>query len=267
MKSDGVLDQVTTTLRGLSTLEWVLLVAGVIVVLALAIAGFVWWRRRRAAAPAAAVDPAPGKTKPALGKQLVADARRFRRGLPAPARRCLDAFHPIVVLGTESSGKAAIIERFAGVAQRRVELGVGAELTGGQLRCVLGSDAIVFDPSEEAVRAPRELVDAGLSRALGRALRRRAPIVVVCVSPEALDKQTEPQLAELGSALRAKLDVLSALRDEPVAVRVVISDVPGFARFDALFRLLHLPGIPSVLSIGERREPWGRGPAGSAGGE
>src|SRR5262249_51247260 len=101
----------------------------------------------------------------------------------------------------------------------------------------------------EVVRAPRELIDTGLTRALRPALHRRAPIVVVCVSPEALDKQTEPQLAELGSALRAKLDVLAALRGEPCAVRVVVSDVPGFARFDALFRLLQLPGIPAVLTL------------------
>lgn len=247
----SVMDRVTATLSGLSTLEWVLLVVAVLVVLGLAIAGFLWWRRRKAAPAAAApvVAAAPARPSAALGKQLVADARRFRRGLPAPARRCLESFHPIVVLGTESSGKAEIVERFAGVAQRRVELGPGAELAGGQLRCVLGGDVIVFDPSEEVVRAPRELVDAGLTRALAPELRRRTPIVVVCVSPEALDKQTEPQLAELGSALRAKLDVLAALRDEPCTVRVVVSDVPGFARFDALFRLLQLPGIPAIVSI------------------
>jgi hypothetical protein len=249
MKADGVIDRVTEILRGLSTVEWILLVAAVIVVL---IAAFLWWRhRRRAAQPqtAAPIAVAPGTPVVPLGKQLLADARRFRRGLPATARRSIDSFHPVVVLGTESSGKAAIIERFAGVAQRRVELGHNAELAGAQLRCLLGGDVIVFDPSEEVVRAPRELVDGGLARALAPMLRRRAPIVVVCISPEALDKQSEPQLAELGSALRAKLDVLSAMRDEPCTVRVVVSDVPGFARFDALFRLIQLPGIPSVLPI------------------
>src|SRR5439155_26194202 len=132
-------------------------------------------------ATAAPIAAAPGKPMVALGKQLVADARRFRRGLPAPARRSIDSFHPVVVLGTESSGKAAIIERFAGVAQRRVELGHNAELAGAQLRCLLGGELIVFDPSEEVVRAPRELVDGGLARALAPMLRRRPPIVVVCI--------------------------------------------------------------------------------------
>lgn len=249
MKTDGVVDQVTTFLRGFSTLEWVLLVIGLLVLL---VAGALVWRhRRRAAAHEAAAPIAAAPVKPVvqLGKQLQADARRFRRALPAPARRSFDSFHPVVVLGTESSGKAAIIERFAGVAQRRVELGPHAELAGSQLRCLLGGEVVVFDPSEDVVRAPRELVGGGLARALAPMLRRRAPIVVVCISPEALDKQSEPQLAELGSALRAKLDVLSAMRDEPCTVRVVVSDVPGFARFDALFRLIQLPGIPSVLSI------------------
>jgi len=242
-------NRVTSWLGGLSTLGWLLVILAVLVVVGLAIAGVVWWRRRAAAPAAAPVAAPPARPAVPLAKQLVADVQRFRRELPAAARRSLDAFHPIVVLGTESSGKAVLIERFVGVAQRRVELGPRAELAGGQLRCVLGSDVVVFAPSEEVVRAPRELVDAGLTRALGPALRRRAPLVVVCVSPEILDTQSAPQLAELGGALRAKLDVLAALRDEPCAVRVVLSDVPGFQRFDALFRLLQLPGMPAVLAL------------------
>ena len=242
-------NRVTGWLGGLSTLGWVVVVLAVLVVAVLAVAGVLWWRRRRAAPEAAPVAAPPIRPVVPLGKQLIADLRRFRRELPATARRSLDAFHPIVVLGTEASGKAALVERFVGVAQRRVELGPRAELAGGQLRCVLGSDVVVFAPSEEVVRAPRELVDAGLARALGPALRRRAPLVVVCISPEVLDKQSAPQLAELGGALRAKLDVLSALRDEPCAVRVVLSDVPGVQRFDALFRLVQLPGMPAVLPL------------------
>jgi hypothetical protein len=252
MNAQHVIDQVADALRGLSTAGWVLLIGALIVGVVLVVVGFLWWRRRRVAArpaPAAAVAKPPAKPRVALGKQLVADARRFRRGLPASARRCLEAFHPVVVLGTETSGKAMIIERFAGVAQRRAELGRGAELADGQLRCLLGGEAVVFDLSEDVLRAPRELVAAGLERALAPVLRRRAPVVVVCLSPETLDKLAEQQLAELGSVLRAKIDVLAALRDEPCAVRVVVSDVPGFARFDALFRLLQLPGIPAVLPI------------------
>ncbi len=248
MKSEDALNTVTATLRGLTTLEWVLLVLAVLVVIGLAIAGFVWWRRRKHAAPAAPAAPV-ARPPVALGKLLVRDARAFWRGLPRPARRSRGGFHPVVVLGTEASGKAAIIERFSGVAQRRAELGACVEHTEGVLRSVLGTDAVVFDLSEAVVRAPREQVASGLTRALAPMLRRRAPVVVVCISPEALDKQSEQQLAELGSALRAKIDVLSMLRDEPCAVRVAISDVPGVARFDALFRLLQLPGVPTVLSI------------------
>src|ERR1043166_966185 len=120
MKLPVSIDQATATLHGLSTTEWVLLVLGVIVLLALAVIGFLWWRRRKAQ-PAAAPSPSETRSTGDIGKQLVADMRRFRRNLPAPARRCLDSFHPIVMLGTESSGKAAIIERFAGASPRRVE--------------------------------------------------------------------------------------------------------------------------------------------------
>ena len=42
----------------------------------------------------------------------------------------------------------------------------------------------------------------------------------MCLSPEALDRHSEQQLAELGGALRAKLDVLCGLRDQPLTVVV-----------------------------------------------
>ena len=248
MNASSLMDATTTRLAGLSTSGWILL--GLALLLVVVVAALVWrrWRRGKAAG-ARAAEPAPPERGPDLHQQLRSDWRRFRRGLPAAARRSLDQFHPVVLLGTESAGKAALIERFGGVGQRRVELGSGAALADGQLRCLLGGDVLLLDLAEEVVRAPRELVDAGLRRALASTLRRRAPVVVVCLSPEALDRQSEQQLAELGGALRSKLDVLAGLRDEPLAVRVVVSDVPGAARFDALFRLLELPGVPAVLAI------------------
>jgi hypothetical protein len=247
VKPADLMDQAMARFDGLSTTGWILL--GLALLLLVVVAALVWRRmRRRKAAPPAA-EPAPPERGPDLNQQLRGDWRRFRRGLPPPARRSLDQFHPVVLLGTESAGKAQIVERFGGVAQRRVELGSGAASVDGQLRCLLGGDVLLIDLAEETVRAPRELVATGLRRALAPTVRRRQPVVVVCLSPEALDRQSEQQLAELGGALRAKLDVLAGLRDEPLAVRVVVSDVAGAARFDALFRLLELPGIPAVLAI------------------
>ncbi|HTE51632.1 MAG TPA: hypothetical protein VK698_12350 [Kofleriaceae bacterium] len=251
MNAADLVDEAKTRLAGLSTIGWILLALVVLLLVVAAALGWRWWRRRRASAartpePAAA---APERGGADLGKEMVRDWRRFRSGLPRGARRSLEHFHPVVLLGTESAGKAAIIERFGGVGQRRVELGARAALADGQLRCLLGGDVLLFDLAEEVVRAPRGLVGPGLRRALAPSLRRRTPVVVVCLSPEALDKQSEQQLAELGGALRAKLDVLAELRDEPLAVRVVVSDVPGTARFDALFRLLELPGMPAVVAI------------------
>lgn len=248
VKPADLVDQAATRLGELSTVEWIVLGA-VLLVLAL-VGALLWRRRRRRKAPRPPIaEPPPPDLGPDLNQQLRGDWRRFRRGLPAPARRSLDQFHPVVLLGTESAGKAQLVERFGGVAQRRVELGSGAALVDGQLRCLLGGDVLLMDLAEETVRAPRELVAAGLRKALAPTVRRRTPVVVVCLSPEALDRQSEQQLAELGGALRAKLDVIAALRDEPLAVRVVVSDVAGAARFDALFRLLELPGMPAVLPI------------------
>jgi hypothetical protein len=251
MNVADLMDETKGRLEGLSTTGWILLGIVVVILLVLAFLGWRWWRRRRAQAapPAEQSVAAPERGAANLGQELTRDWRRFRRGLPRTARRSLDDFHPVLVLGTESAGKADIIERFGGVAQRRVELGPAAALADGQLRCLLGCDLLLFDLAEEVVRAPREVVAGGLRRALAPSVRRRAPVVVVCLSPEALDKQSGQQLADLGGALRAKLDILAELRDEPLAVRVVVADVPGFARFDALFRLLQLPGIPAILPI------------------
>lgn len=219
------------------------------VVLALGVAGAAWWRRRRAHAGARGGAPSPADPDgTALGRALGRSWRRFRRGLPRPARRSLDDFHPAIVLGPESAGKEQLIERFGGVAQRRVELGGAAEVDG-PLRIRLGGDVVVFDVAEEVVRAPRELVAPGLRRALGPVVRQRRPLVVVCLSPEALGRDDGPKLAELGRALRANLDLVSELRDEALDVRVVLSAAGGAGRFDALFRLLAVQGIPAVLPL------------------
>src|SRR5262245_37290132 len=130
MNVDGAMDKTTAALRGLSITGWVLLIAALLVLLVLLVLAFRWWRRRAARKPEAA--PTLARPGAALGATLVADMRRFRRGLPASARRCLDFFHPVIVLGTESSGKAALVERFSGVAQRRAGLGAGAESVAGE---------------------------------------------------------------------------------------------------------------------------------------
>lgn len=231
-----------------------LVVLAVVVIVAL-----VWYlrRRRKGAAAAAGKDQSAVGSAPetAIGDEMGRAWRRFVHALPGRARRSLDQFQPVIVLGTESAGKADIVERFSGVNHRRAEIGAPAELTDGDLRLHLGGDIVVMELSEEACRARMDTAGAGLRRAFGPALRRRTPIVVVCLSPESLEKRSEQDLRELGGALSAKIALLADLRGEPLEVRVAVPALPGASRLRALFLLTRLPGVSPVLPLGLGEEP------------
>jgi hypothetical protein len=231
---------------------WIALAIAAVVIALVVIAIVMVRRRRRAERTVDAAPPAPAP--PALASVMVHDARQFRRGLPPRARRSLDHFHPVVVLGTESAAKGELIERFSGVGHRRAELGDPAARSDGALRFALGTDTLVVELSEEVCRAPRALVEPGLRGALGRALRRRAPLVVIAIGPDSLDRQSDARLIELGAALRSKVDALAAIAGRRLSVRVVVPEVPGAARMAPLFRLLPLPGVPSVIDLGDASE-------------
>jgi Intracellular multiplication and human macrophage-killing len=228
------------------------------VVLLVGIGALVWyWRRRKAKAEVDAVEVAVAPpVDTSLGDEVAEAWRGFRRGLPGRARRSLQEFQPVIVLGTESSGKTEIIERFSGVAQRRAEIGAPAEVLDAGLRLHLGSDCLVAELSEEVCRARMDTVDAGLRKVFGEMLRLRTPIVVVTLSPETLEKRSELELRELGAAIRAKIELFAELRGEPLEVRLVLPELPGAASsLPALFLLARLPGVAQVFPLGQGEEP------------
>jgi hypothetical protein len=232
---------------------WIAIAIAVLVVIALvAIAVIVIRRRKRRGGDAPAL-PAPAAA-PAIASVMAHDGKLFRKGLPRRARRSLDDFHPVVVLGTESAAKADLIERFSGVGHRRAELGAAVARGDGYLRFALGTDELVIELAEEVCRAPRDVVEPGLRSVLGKALRRRAPLVVVAIAADSLDRQSEPRLLELGAALRSKIDALGDLAGRQLAVRVVVAETPGATRLAPLFHLLGLPDVPAVIALGDAGE-------------
>jgi hypothetical protein len=254
MKAPADLKVLTQLPRPGTSVALILLV----VVLLAATAALVWYLRKRSKAAKAAAASEPSELVPVdttAGDEVVGAWRLFRQGLPGRARRSLQEFQPIVVLGTESSGKAELVERFSGVAQRRAEIGAPAQATDAGLRLHLGTDCLVAELSEEVCRARMDTVDAGLRKAFGDMLRLRTPIVAVTVSPETLEKRSELELRELGSALRAKVELLAELRGEPLEVRVVVPELPGASGLRALFLLAQMPGVSNVLPLGHGEEP------------
>jgi hypothetical protein len=232
---------------------WIAVAIAVVVVIALIAIAVIVIRRRRRSAKEAPALPAPAAA-PAIASVMAHDGKRFRRGLPRRARRSLDDFHPVVVLGTESAAKGELVERHSGVGHRRAELGPAVALGDGYLRFALGTDELVIELAEEVCRAPRDVVEPGLRAVLGKALRRRAPLVVVAIAADSLDRQSEPRLLELGAALRSKIDALGELAGRSLAVRVVVVEAPGQARMAPLFHLLALPGVPAVIDLGDGGE-------------
>jgi hypothetical protein len=235
---------------------WVFWLLGAVLVLAAIGFGIWYWRRRKQSKAEEVEEIEVVVADTTLGDDVAGAWTAFRRGLPSRVRPSLEQFQPIVLMGTESSGKTEIVDRFSGVAQRRAEIGAPAQALDGGLRLHLGSECLVMELSEDVCRARMDTVDAGLRKAFGDMLRQRTPIVLVTVSPDTL-KRPELELRELGSALRAKIELLAELRGEPLEVRLVLPELTGPSQSDlrALFLLARMPRVAQVLPLGQGEEP------------
>lgn len=244
--------------------KWVgsLPVSAVLVSLAAILGGGViaWFASSKAAdgkkqggAKSAAKVPAT-PPPPSLNRILQKDVTAFLGGLPARARRSLEGFQVVVLLGTESSGKSQIVERFAGVTVRRAEIGKAAQSAPSHARFTMGSDVLAIELSEEVCRAAAEEVAGGLRRVLGPFLRRRKPLVLVCMAVDAIERRDE-DLADLASHLRAKVDIIAELRGEPVHTRFVVPDLDGGGALSALLRMMQWPFARTILPMSDPSEP------------
>lgn len=187
-----------------------LLIAGIVILLA--IASILLVRRRRA-------RPAAG---PSISRRLEHLYKPFYRRLPRHARH----FPTIIVMGEAGAGKSQLIDTHVDWRGQTHQYLPGAA-QGDLVQLYLGPDAIVHELSAQLLHD----TSAGARRALSKLwhLGRGPAVVIIAVSAHDLAAPRPDALRGLAQLVRGKLRILAARR--PVELRVCLThldQVPGY---------------------------------------
>lgn len=157
--------------------------------------------------------------------------REFLNKQPRDYRRSILGFQPIVVLGNQGSGKTEVINRFSDWDQQATD-GLESHTEAAELQLYLGSRVLLHELSPAMLGDTSGAARTALLRLWKPIFRRRRPIVVLVVSAHDLLQDAPDELTRLATLMRAKVNLLAALRDEPVELRIVVSHLDEFVGFN-----------------------------------
>lgn len=225
--------------------------AGLLIAAILGFLFYKWWSARKKAAadkeeaPATAPDaqPAAAAVTKVPKDRFTSVYQRFRDELPPVVRRSLGNFAPFVVMGTDSAATARLINGYTDW-ERQARFLFGSHVDDPNLKIYLGSRVLVLDVPESVLAETSSSARTALLRLWRPLFRRRAPTVVVAVSPTKLAGLRPEQIGDLADSIRGKVNLLSWVCKKPVEIRVAMTDleeVPGFAELADLADRNHVP--------------------------
>ena len=225
--------------RALAILKVVLALLVVLVPIAMVVGAFLymrWKKRKEEETPAEAPLDSTGAAR--AGREL--DAQQLKRGwdrfcagLPAIYRRSILNFEHFVVLGAAAAGKSRLIDGHTDW-RRQAKQFLGSQTYDPDLQVHLASTAVVMEIPERILTDHGARCQAAL-RALWKPLyRRRSPTIVVVFDAVRLLRSSEEAIVDQAETMRAKINLLSSLRDRRLEVRVVLThldQLEGYAEF------------------------------------
>ncbi|WP_437629918.1 type VI secretion protein IcmF/TssM N-terminal domain-containing protein [Sorangium sp. So ce854] len=242
-------DDTKSTLEGLADrLDARLLVVLAVVVPVLAVVGGVLYKRYKArkkaqppalAAGAGAAGAAGAPHDPEIARfTLVRAWRRFLAKLPARHRRSILNFEQFVVMGDAASGKSALITAYTDWRRQSKQF-VASQTDDKDLGVYLTSTAVVAELPARMLHDHSASARKALELLWRPLYRRRAPTVVVVVDARRLREDPPEVTEELAETIRGKINLLAAIRERPVEVRVALTHldaIEGHAAFAAFCR-------------------------------
>lgn len=165
--------------------------------------------------------------------------RAFLRRTPLAQRRTFGLLQPIVVLGENSAGKSALIDRFVNWRGHAEQL-QPSHVEDAQLQIYRGAQVLVQELSGALLEDTSPEGRRALER-LWRALpsRRRRPRVILVVDSARLMRGTPDQLVRRAQLMRGKIDLLAERFRQPIDVTVMVTKsdrLTGFVDVAALLR-------------------------------
>ncbi|MET0402237.1 MAG: hypothetical protein ABW123_07520 [Cystobacter sp.] len=227
---------------------WLLLLLG------LALAGFVgwrlfkWWKARRAAAPAAHGPP------PMAANRLVQVRRTFLNGLPLAHRAAVVDLPTVVVFGPAGNGKTRLIGLDVDW-QRQARQYLPSYTSDALLQMYLGPDCVVHEVSAPLLEDETLAARTALRRMWSKCFsHRQQGLAVITLDVRWLSDTPPDEQRRFAQLLRGKLNLMSEACRGPVETRLCLTNMDGLEGFEDFARLLKSHGVALAFDVPRQGE-------------
>jgi len=173
--------------------------------------------------------------------------RRFLKRLPAVFRRSILSFDQFTVLGAAGSGKSWLVDAYTDW-RRQTRQFAGGEVYDPELQVYLTSSSVIMEVPARVLDDHGETCRKALTSLWRSVYRRREPTIVVTIDVDRL-RDSADQLVEYAEALRAKINVLTAIRKRPVEVRLALTRLDQLEGYTAFAEFCRAQGVATRLSF------------------
>jgi hypothetical protein len=233
-----------------------LAIASVLVAVVVVVVGVVYVRRKAQATPKKEANPpsptagSASTTSAAVEEPKLRDAwTRFVKGLPSQYRRSILNFEHYVVLGDTAHGQRGVIDGYTDW-QRQAKQFLSSSPDNPDLPLYITSSAVVMEIPAKVLRLHGQECKQALTKLWKPLYERKSPVVVVTVHSQKILEATFDEIKDLGETLRGKINLLASIRDKPIEVRVVLTNLEMMEGYVDLAALCRNSGMP--LRIGLR---------------
>lgn len=240
--------------------RWLAVVIILVVIVAIVVA-VIYVRRKAQGAPkkeanlpsptgAAAPDPTAAGEAPKLREAWLEFAKR----LPSQYRRSILNFEHYVLFGDAAHGKSRLIDLYTDW-QRQQKQFLTSSPDNPELPVYITSSAVVMEIPAKVLRTHGQECKQALTKLWKPLYERKSPVVVLAIHAQKMLDSTFDEIKDLGETLRGKINLLASIRDKPVEVRVVLTNLDlleGYFEMAALCRNTGMPlrvalrGVPNV---------------------
>ncbi|MGK3962623.1 type VI secretion protein IcmF/TssM N-terminal domain-containing protein [Sorangium sp. So ce118] len=273
------LDDAQKTVEGLvGGLDPRALAALLVLAPVLAVAGVALQKRykaqKEARKAAQALPPAASAASGASGASGASDAGaqvspaqlrkawlRFLGKQPSHYRRSILNFEHFVVFGAAASGKSTMADGYTDW-RRQAKQFIASQTDDKDLPIYLTSSAVVMEIPAKVLHDHGAACRKALEHLWRPLYARRSPTVVVVVDASRLLADPPDATEELAETIRGKINLLSAIRQRPLEVRVVLTHLDAMEGYTELASFFRAQGIamrvplPGKEDVGARLEAW-----------
>ncbi|MBK9265475.1 MAG: hypothetical protein IPM54_37525 [Polyangiaceae bacterium] len=199
--------------------------------------------KKEANLPSPTGAQAPDPTAPAEAPKLREAWLEFLKRLPSLYRRSILNFEHYVVLGDSAHGKSRLIDVYTDW-QRQQKQFLSSNPDNPELPVYITSSAVVMEIPAKVLRTHGQECKQALTKLWKPLYEHKTPVAVVAVHAQKMLDATFDEIQDLGETLRGKINLLASIRDKPIEVRVVLTNLDAMEGYTDVAALCRNSGMP-----------------------